>query len=188
MTARWPAGDQTWTQTRTLQSDQRDVKVFSPTKSQNKLCRIWILFRSVGDAELRQAINYFNSYTPGWEYWTTVIPYIVIEIKWYRQLKLLLATTSSILAVLYSEARVGLPQGQKNWNATFNNNRLFPNATSQILQHWKHAIISSPLNEQELTKISKIVSDISYKTNTSIILRFAAAARISCCAQSIEFF
>ena len=41
--ARWPAGDQTWTQTWTLPPNQRVEKVWSPPKSQHKLCGVWIL-------------------------------------------------------------------------------------------------------------------------------------------------
>ena len=49
--ARWPTGAQTWTQTWTLPPDQRGVKIFSPPKSQHKLCGVWIPFQSVTDSK-----------------------------------------------------------------------------------------------------------------------------------------
>ena len=51
--ARWSAGAQTWTQTRTLPPDQRVVSVLSPPISQHKQfpSRVWIHFLSVTDAK-----------------------------------------------------------------------------------------------------------------------------------------
>ena len=51
MIARWLAGAQTWTQTWNLPPDQRVVKVLSPPKSQHKECGVWILYKSVTDAQ-----------------------------------------------------------------------------------------------------------------------------------------
>ena len=45
-TNRGLAGVRTWTQTWTLPPDQRVVKVLSALMSQNKVCGVWILFRS----------------------------------------------------------------------------------------------------------------------------------------------
>ena len=44
-----------WTQTWTLQPDQLVVKVLSAPKSQNKVCGVWILFRSVKNVEFEDS-------------------------------------------------------------------------------------------------------------------------------------
>ena len=44
-----------WTQTWTLPPDQRVVKVLSALKPQNNLCGIWVLFRSVANAEVEDS-------------------------------------------------------------------------------------------------------------------------------------
>ena len=52
--ARWPAGPvqgfERGLKLGTLQTDQRFVKVSSALKSLNKLCRVWIVFRSIENA------------------------------------------------------------------------------------------------------------------------------------------
>ena len=55
MIARWLAEARTWTQTWTLPPDHRVVKVLSALKSQNKLCEVWILVRSVENAEIEDS-------------------------------------------------------------------------------------------------------------------------------------
>ena len=57
--ARWPAEAQAWTQTWTLQHDQRVVKVSSPPKSQHKLCGVWILLSPLLMPNLIQAKQLF---------------------------------------------------------------------------------------------------------------------------------
>ena len=49
---KWPAEDVIQTQTWSLSPDQRAVKILSAPKSLNKLCGVWIIFRSVEDAEI----------------------------------------------------------------------------------------------------------------------------------------
>ena len=59
----WPAGDRTWSQTCTLQHDQRAVNVLCAQKSLNKLCGVWILFVSVENLwmqKLRLAVSQFQ--------------------------------------------------------------------------------------------------------------------------------
>ena len=62
--ARRQAGAQTWTQTWTQPSDQRVAKVLQPSKSQHKLCGVWILFRSVTGTKLEPSEVTFRRLMP----------------------------------------------------------------------------------------------------------------------------
>ena len=62
--ASWPAGARTWTQTWTLSPDQLDVKILSAQKPQNKLCGVWILFRSVKNAEIEDIAGKISTLIP----------------------------------------------------------------------------------------------------------------------------
>ena len=59
-----PDGARTWTQTWTLPPDQRIVKVLSAPKSQNKLCGVWIIFRSVENAEIEDIAETISTLIP----------------------------------------------------------------------------------------------------------------------------
>ena len=53
--ARWLAGAQTWAQTWNLLPHHQVVKIFSTLKSQNYLCGVWILSRSVENADIEDS-------------------------------------------------------------------------------------------------------------------------------------
>ena len=60
-----PAEARTWTQTRTLQPDQR-VKVLSAPKSLNKLCGVWIILGPSKMQKLSNRSYFFSGQAPHW--------------------------------------------------------------------------------------------------------------------------
>ena len=65
---------------RALPPDQRVVKVLSASKSLNKLCGVWILFRSVEDAKIEACSESIPTGIPQTGVWYVILSYILCSV------------------------------------------------------------------------------------------------------------